>query len=211
MTIMQPHYPIHTDRLVLRPFRRGDVDAVFSYRNRQDVAAYLSDGPMSRQTCVEAIDRWAGQVAWLMEGDKVALAIVSSSTNALMGEISLIWRAGAVRQGEVGYILHPHYHGCGYATEAARAMLDLAFGALGLHQVMARCHADNISSYRLMERLGMRRRTTFCSPALQGDQSARGFVYAIERDDWICQSKQDVKVSGESVFLLTVQRLARNL
>ena len=60
-------------------------------------------------------------------------------------------------EGLLGYLLDPAHHGNGYATEMVGAALDLAFGALGLHRVTAGCFADNVASWRVMEKAGMRR------------------------------------------------------
>jgi RimJ/RimL family protein N-acetyltransferase len=60
---LYPDYPIRTDRLVLRPFSRGDVDAVFAYRRREDVARYLFDVPLSREECALAVQQRTSQVA----------------------------------------------------------------------------------------------------------------------------------------------------
>jgi len=60
------------------------------------------------------------------------------------------------RSGEIGWILNPAFSGMGYATEAARALLGLAFEELGLHRVVARIDADNGPSIRVAKRLGMR-------------------------------------------------------
>ena len=61
------------------------------------------------------------------------------------------------RQGEVGWHLNPAYHGHGFATEAATALLEFGFLELDWHRIVARCYEGNERSYRLMERLGMRR------------------------------------------------------
>ena len=54
---LHPDYPIETERLALRPFTRGDVDAVHEYRRREDVAEYLFDPPLSREECAEAVQQ----------------------------------------------------------------------------------------------------------------------------------------------------------
>ena len=58
---------------------------------------------------------------------------------------------------ELGWILHRDYWGHGYALEAARAAIDYARDQLGAHRVFAQCDSENEPSFRLMERLGMRR------------------------------------------------------
>ena len=57
-------------------------------------------------------------------------------------------------------MLHPDHAGHGYATEAVRELLRLCFTDLGLRRVTANCFADNDASWRLMERVGMRREIT---------------------------------------------------
>ncbi|HVX71957.1 MAG TPA: GNAT family N-acetyltransferase, partial [Devosia sp.] len=69
--LYMPRYPIETARLRLRPFNRGDVDAVYSYRSRPDVAEYLFDEPMSHEECAEAVRARITQVAFSGEGDKI--------------------------------------------------------------------------------------------------------------------------------------------
>jgi RimJ/RimL family protein N-acetyltransferase len=61
------------------------------------------------------------------------------------------------RQASIGYEIAPRYWGKGYATEAARAMVAFGFGELRLHRIWARCVADNVASYRVLEKVGMRR------------------------------------------------------
>ena len=68
---LYPDYPVLTERLRLRPFTRGDVDAVFAYRQRDDVARYLFDLPMSRETCAEAVQNRISQLSFALEGDRI--------------------------------------------------------------------------------------------------------------------------------------------
>lgn len=162
MTVLYaPVYPLMTDRLILRPFIRGDVDAVFSYRSRPDVAEFLFDAPMNHEECAEAVRARASQTAFSTEGDKILLAVERQEDHRLIGEVSLIWRSAVDAQAEIGYILHPDAHGRGYAAEAGRALLDFGFRTVGLHRIYARCDARNIASAKVMQRLGMREEAHF--------------------------------------------------
>jgi RimJ/RimL family protein N-acetyltransferase len=181
---LYPNYPLVTERLVLRPFTRGDVDAVHAYRRREDVARYLFDVPLSREECALAIQQRIGQVTLEAEGDKVVLAVDLAANGALIGEVSLIWRSVDARQGEVGWIFDPEYQGHGYATEAANAMLDLGFGPGDMHRISARCDVRNEASWRLMERIGMRREAHFREHAIFKSQWDEEFVYAILWREW---------------------------
>jgi RimJ/RimL family protein N-acetyltransferase len=156
-------FPIHTIRLVLRPFTRGDVDAVFAYRQREDVARYLFDGEMSRESCAEAVQLRIRQLDLIEEGDRVVLA---------------------VERREGGYILNPKFHGQGYASEAVSALIALGFQRFAMHRICARCDPRNAPSYRLMERLGMRREAHFRGNALVKGAWADELVYAVLADEW---------------------------
>lgn len=181
---LYPDYPIRTERLALRPFTRGDVDAVFAYRRREDVARYLFDVPLSREECALAVQQRIGQIALEQEGDKIILAVELAQGGALIGEVSLIWRSIDARQGEVGWIFDPDHHGRGYATEAANAMLDLAFGPGDMHRVAARCDVRNEASWRLMQRIGMRREAHFREHAIFKSQWDEEFIYAMLWQEW---------------------------
>src|SRR5687768_8098356 len=137
--IYSPQYPIETERLRLRPFTRGDVEAVFAYRQRADVARYLFDGPMTHESVTEVVQQRIGQHELADEGDKVFLAAELMAPQQVIGEVSLILRDGPSRQAEIGYIFHPDFHGRGYASEAARVLLRVGFEGAGMHRIYARC------------------------------------------------------------------------
>lgn len=185
---LHPDYPLLTERLRLRPFTRGDVDAVFAYRGREDVARYLFDPPLSREECALAIQQRTTQLSLAEEDDRIILAVETQERYALAGEVSLICRSVEARQGEIGWIFHPEYQHRGYACEAAVAMLDLAFREAGLHRVFARCAVRNEPSWRLMERLGMRREAHFREHALLKGQWDEEFYYAILNREWAARS-----------------------
>lgn len=178
-----PPLPIETARLRLRAFRRGDVDAVFDYRRREDVCRFLFDEPMTHESCVEIIALRVGQIALFEEGDRIVLAVELRDSGELIGEVSLMWRSVEAQQGEIGYIFHPDHWGRGYATEASAALLELGFG-FGMHRIFARCDARNGASVRVMTRLGMRLEAHF-----RGHQWVKGrwddeLIHAILAEEW---------------------------
>jgi hypothetical protein len=85
---------------------------------------------------------------------------------------------------EIGWTLHPDFFGRGYAAEGASAMLDLAFGTLGLHLVRAELDPRNDASIALCRRLGMREEALFVKDMMfKGDWADTG-VYAILAEEW---------------------------
>ena len=189
--IYAPDYPLETPRLRLRPFNRGDVDAVFAYRRREDVAEYLFDLPMTHEECAEAVRGRVGQIAFAVEGDKILLAAERKEDGALIGEVSLIWRSMADGQAEIGYILNPDFQRQGYATEAAREALRFGFQDLALPEIVSFTAAINERSWRVMRRLGMHhyQAEDFDHPAVpEGDRLRRHVLYRLSRERWLAQS-----------------------
>nr|BFE71231.1 hypothetical protein GCM10020092_045320 [Actinoplanes digitatis] len=76
------------------------------------------------------------------DGDCLVLAAEERDTGRLVGEVDLSLVSTEHRHGEIGVILHPDAQGAGYATEAAGALLDLAFDRLALHRVTASTNAE---------------------------------------------------------------------
>jgi len=88
-------------------------------------------------------------------------------------------------QAELGWVLHPGHTGRGYATEAVCALIQLCFEDLGLRRVTASCFADNAASWRLMERVGMRREVYTIRESLHRSREwLDGMGYALLADEW---------------------------
>lgn len=88
-------------------------------------------------------------------------------------------------QAELGWALHPDQAGQGYATEAVRELIRICFEDLGLRRVTANCFADNEASWRLMERVGMRREQYAVAESLHRSGAwLDGLGYALLADEW---------------------------
>ncbi|MFJ4439194.1 GNAT family N-acetyltransferase [Streptomyces sp. NPDC088923] len=171
--------PLRTPRLTLRPFTPKDTDAMHAYQRLPEVARYLYRPPRTRAECEAVI---AVPPAWEKEGDRVLLAVCPTppapGVPALAGEVSVNLRDPRARQAEIGWSLHPGAVGRGYATEAARALAHLAF-TLGAHRLYARVDAENTASFRVCERLGMRREAHLVENDLWEGRWGDEFVYGL--------------------------------
>jgi RimJ/RimL family protein N-acetyltransferase len=82
-------------------------------------------------------------------------------------------------------VLDPTHTGSGYATEAVRELLRYCFDELTVHRVTANCFLANDTSWRLMERVGMRRETHAVSESLHRSGRWLDTVgYALLADEW---------------------------
>ena len=89
------------------------------------------------------------------------------------------------REGRLAYFVHPDHAGRGLATMLATDALANAFGRLGLRRVQAGCFADNIASWRVMEKVGMRREQHGVRDSFHADLGwLDGYTYAILADEW---------------------------
>ena len=88
-------------------------------------------------------------------------------------------------QADLGWVLHPDHAGHGYATEAVRELFRISFAELGLRRVTANCFADNIASWRLMDRVGMRRETYAVAESLhRSGEWLDTMGYALLAEEW---------------------------
>ena len=85
---------------------------------------------------------------------------------------------------EIGWVVNPTYAGRGFATEAARALVDLGFRHYGLHRIFAQLDARNTTSARLCERLGMTREAQFRRDYWSKGEWTDSMIYGLLRDEW---------------------------
>jgi len=149
--------PIRTERLLLRAFEPDDLEVVFEMRSDPEVARYTYWEPQTRDEARGALEKRIGFRALRDEGDVLALAAALTTTRELVGDVILHWLSREHATGEIGFLVHPHHQGNGYATEMTRPLLRIAFEEVGLHRVIGRAEARNSASARVMEKLGMRR------------------------------------------------------
>lgn len=182
--MLRPTYPIATARLLLRPYAADDLDALYAIQCRPDVTRYLYWEPRSREEVGAVLAMRAQHVAFEAEGDSLVLAMESRESGIVIGDVNLVWLSAEHRQGEIGFVLHPDYHGRGYAHEATTAVLRLGFEGLRLHRIIGRCDARNVPSARLLARLGMRREAHFRQNELFKGEWSDEYVYALLAAEW---------------------------
>jgi RimJ/RimL family protein N-acetyltransferase len=174
--------PVVTERLVLRRYRYDDIPDVLGFVSQPSVARVTSERIQATEEGVRKyIDLQNSYQPF--EKDKVfELAIERREDGKVIGLLGLICREH--RQGEIGWALGVEYRGRGYATEAARALMDYGFNALGLHRIHADTSNDNIASWRMMERLGMRREALLRGAVCEEGKWLDQYIYGMLADEW---------------------------
>ncbi len=182
--MLRPAYPIATERLHLRPFEPGDLDALVAIHGDPDVVRFLYWDVRDRDELRGVLAEKQERTAIEKEGDGLNLAVVLRATGELVGDVTLFWRSEQHHQGEVGYIFHPGHGGRGYATEATGALLRLGFEELGLHRICGRLDGRNTASARVLERLGMRREAHMVENEFVKGEWTDELVYALLDREW---------------------------
>jgi RimJ/RimL family protein N-acetyltransferase len=144
--------PIVTERLVVRPFRRADVDAMVEIYGDPEVMRHVCLGVLDREATAALLEEYGraqdrhGFSTW---------AVVEKESGAVVGDVGFGVYA-PTGEPELGYTLAPAVWGRGYAFEAARACVGAAVAHLPQRRLVAKVEPDNERSLRVAERLGMR-------------------------------------------------------
>ena len=182
-------HPLRTERLTLRPATADDADPTWTYRRLPSVNEWLSGSPADLD----------GYRAMFAEPARLATTVVVTLGHdpaaPVIGDFMIRredgWAQRDVaeqargKQAELGWVLDPAHTGHGYATEAVRELLRYCFEELGVRRVTANSFLDNETSWRLMERVGMRRELHAVRESLH--RSGRwldGVGYALLDDEW---------------------------
>jgi RimJ/RimL family protein N-acetyltransferase len=149
---------LETERLVIRSFDDRDADTWIAMFSDPEVRRFLPPGPApTQETFVRALEsrqvmeREIGYAMW---------AVDDTRTGTLIGQCGL--RPAKSMDENAGSEIDLAYHfaracwNTGYATEAATAVLGYGLGPVGLDSIMAVVVPENIGSWRVMEKIGMR-------------------------------------------------------
>ena len=176
---------IVTERLLLRPYERRDVDDLLDIQSRPEVMRYLYDEVRTREEVEELIEKRLTQTSLRSDDDSLVLAGERQEDGRVIGDISLTLRSAYHRQGEIGFVFHPDAQGHGYAREAATAVLHVAFAELGLHRVYGRTDLRNEASAGLMRRLGMQQEAHLRENEIFKGEWGDELVFAILQREWL--------------------------
>jgi len=189
---------LQTERLVLRLLTLADVDDVYAWQSRDDVCRYLLFEPRTRSVVAEKVAEYGAATRLEKDHDYLELGLALRETEPgyprVIGTSYFALHSVENAGGEIGWQMHPDYMGRGYASEAARRMLALAFDTMGLHRVHAELDARNDASIALCRRLGLREEAHFVQDMMfKGDWADTG-VYALLADEW--QAARPAAASG---------------
>lgn len=148
-----------TDRLILRRITIDDANEIFFLRNDESVMKYI-DRPRAKSLNDVAV--WLDKVdANIANDDAVAWGVSLKGEQKLIATTSFHVLIKENYRAEIGYVMHPAYHGKGYMQEAVKAMISYGFNSMGLHSIEAQVNPENGASIKVLERAGFVREAYF--------------------------------------------------
>ncbi|WP_017316301.1 GNAT family N-acetyltransferase [Mastigocladopsis repens] len=175
------HIPqLETQRLLLRGFREEDLGAYAEMCSNADVMRYIAAGkPLSREESWRNMAMIVGH--WQLRGYGM-WAVEERSSGEMIGRIGC-WQPEGWPGFEIGWTLRRGYWGRGFATEAAKAAMDYAFGNLQQSHVISLIRPENAPSIRVAQKLGEKPQG---KTELFGSEAV---IYGISREDWLMITK----------------------
>jgi RimJ/RimL family protein N-acetyltransferase len=178
-------WPVSTERLAIRPAAPDDIDGTWRYRQLPGVCEWLPRAATTLQDYAAAF----------VEPMRLERTLVVEHQGVVVGDLYLhlqdAWAQaevsdrGRLALAEIGWVLDPAFGGRGLATEAVAALIAICFDDLDVHRVKATCIASNTPSWRLMDRLGMRREGHTVRDALHRTKGwLDGYHYGLLVEEW---------------------------
>ncbi len=145
---------IETHYLFIRRFKETDSHDLYEYLSNPETYAFEPGQPISlseaKRLAKERSEGTDFYAVVLKESEKMIGHLYFKQIDP---QVMMTW--------ELGYIFNPSYHRKGYASEAARALIEYAFQNQTVHRIMARCDPKNPASWKLLEKIGFRREGHF--------------------------------------------------
>lgn len=166
---------IKAERLLIRKFEFKDWEAVHEYTSDSDVMKYIPEGVFTEEDTRNFVNKNMGENA-------KNFPVILIGENILIGHI-VFHKYFGEHTYEIGWVFNPKYFNKGYASEAAQATLKYGFKEMKLHRIIATCQPENIPSYRVMEKIGMRREGYFKKCIPHGNEWWDEYYYAILEEE----------------------------
>jgi RimJ/RimL family protein N-acetyltransferase len=177
-----PTPTLETDRLRLRPVTEGDADALFAMHSSAHVLRYWDSPPWRDRARAERFIAMSRQLA--DDGTGARVILERRTDGVFVGWCGLSRWNPDYRSAALGYCLDDAAWGHGYATEAARALLQWAFDTLDLNRVQAETDTRNLASARVLEKLGFVREGTLREDCVVNGEVSDSWVFGLLRREW---------------------------
>ena len=141
---------VETERLILRRYKKEDIQDLFEYLSDIEVVKYEPYKPLTFDEAKENLE-------WRID-TKEMIAVELKNSHKMIGNVYMGKRDFEAL--EIGYVFNRNYWGKGYAAESCKALIQRAFSN-DVHRIYAECDPNNKNSWKLLEALGFQREAHF--------------------------------------------------
>lgn len=180
---------IKTDRLILRPFEKSDLEEVLNYYALPDVQRYLDWKARDKSEAKSAFESMRKQTRLTRPGDVLSFAVVRKSDGKVLGHVSLRYTDATAAQGEIRFAIGPAFRGKGFGSEAVKSIITFAFETYRMHRIFARTAGENEASARLLKSIGMRLEAHYREHAMFQGEWDEELHFAVLDREWMRGSK----------------------
>lgn len=176
---------LESERLLFRKYQQQDFELFYDMLSNLENMRYRSSEPKSKKEVREYI-QWGMQCAEQEPCVNFRYAVVLKASGNLIGSCELAFTDRD--PAELAWELHRNYWQKGYGTEVGKTLLKLGFEKIGLRRIIADCNTLNRGSYRIMEKIGMRREAHYVK-SYRGNSALHHewcdkYQYAILREEY---------------------------
>lgn len=173
---------LETDLLYIRSFNQNDLESVHSYMSDPNIIEHLPEIVFSMSDTKEFIDKNMGEEA-------KNFALVLKDDERLIGHM-IFHKWFAPDTLEIGWVINSLFQAKGYASQAAYRLLEYGFNSLASHRIIATCQPENVASWKIMEKIGMRKEGHFKKCIFRRGKWIDELFYAILSEEWIKNFEQ---------------------
>jgi ribosomal-protein-alanine N-acetyltransferase len=177
-----PTPTLHTARLRLRPFDDADASDLYALHSSTHVLRYWDAPPWDDRARAELFISACRRME--EEGTGARVAVDRVGDGAFIGWCALTRWNRDYRSASLGYCFDAAAWGRGYATEAARGLLQWAFDTLDLNRIQVETDTRNVASACVLEKLGFMREGTLREDCVVNGEVSDSWVYGLIRREW---------------------------
>jgi len=175
---------IESERLYMRPFKDEDALPMLEYHSDPEICRYIPWNVRNMEEVEKSISDNKTAFHLTQEGDYLTLALCRKSDDQLIGQMNAMYRSKEHKKGEFGYVINPKFGGQGYASEASAALITALFDSGLFQRVIANIDVRNTPSWKLVERIGMRREAHYIQDYWFKGEWTDSYIYATLKDEW---------------------------
>ena len=187
----QPPEPIEAERVRVRLLAESDLPALFEVNSDEAVTRLL---PYATWTGPADGEAWFARMAGLQAtGLALQLVVAEKASDRAIGTCLLFRLEEGSQRAELGYVLGRAHWGRGLMQEALRALIDRAFGPMGLRRLEAEVDVRNGASARLLQRLGFRREGLLRQRWVAKGEAKDVEIFGLLRDEWPARAEPTLR------------------